>query len=145
MREQLQVAGLEHELVDVVASPGGQGGGLVDVVRSVEQTLREIASDEGRRCHTGHTSRAKRRYPEWDLPARGVAVRSPEGGTSLTMDALWRRIGEWDLAHDRAAAGGGAGGWDVAHDGEHGARVARCVASGPGTGAGEGGTSLTTD
>ena len=48
VREQLQVVGLEDELVDVVASPGGQGGGLVDVVRSVEQTLREVASDEGR-------------------------------------------------------------------------------------------------
>jgi hypothetical protein len=48
VREQLHVVGLEDELVDVVASPGGTGGGLVDVVCKVEQTLREMASDEGR-------------------------------------------------------------------------------------------------
>jgi hypothetical protein len=64
----------------------------------------------------GHTSRAVRRYPEWDLAARGVAVRSPEGGTWLTIAALGGASQGWDLAHDRASAGGCAGGWDFAHD-----------------------------
>jgi hypothetical protein len=43
VREQLQVVGLEDELVDVVAAPGVQGGGLVDVVTGDERTLRRIA------------------------------------------------------------------------------------------------------